>query len=92
MTSRNDITGDAIASKQPTDAYRSGWDAIFAVCSICGERKEPTHDCQPAERQWRGLTTAERKVLWNATKKPTEYAELIEAKLKERNAVTNAPE
>lgn len=29
MTARNDITGDAIATKQPTDAYRDGWDRIF---------------------------------------------------------------
>ncbi len=35
--------------------------------------------------EWRGLTTAERKVLWNLTRKPSEYAELIEAKLKEKN-------
>ncbi len=40
---------------------------------------------QRPTREWRGLTTAERKVLWNLTKKPSEYAELIEAKLKEKN-------
>lgn len=37
------------------------------------------------ERQWQGLTTAERKALWNATKKPSEFAEMIEAKLREKN-------
>jgi hypothetical protein len=36
-------------------------------------------------RQWRGLTTAETKALWNVTKKPTEFADLLQAKLKEKN-------
>ena len=29
MTSRNDITGDVIATKGANDAYRDGWDRIF---------------------------------------------------------------
>ena len=29
MTARNPITGDLIASKPLTDAYRDNWDAIF---------------------------------------------------------------
>ena len=29
MTARNDITGDAIASRAPSDSYRDRWDAIF---------------------------------------------------------------
>jgi hypothetical protein len=29
MTARNDITGDSIATKSSTEAYRDGWDAIF---------------------------------------------------------------
>jgi hypothetical protein len=29
MTARNDITGDAIQTKSPNDAYREGWDRIF---------------------------------------------------------------
>jgi len=28
-TARNDITGDAIATKKSSDAYRDGWDRIF---------------------------------------------------------------
>jgi hypothetical protein len=36
--------------------------------------------------QWKGLSTAETKALWNATKKPTEFADLLQAKLKEKNA------
>jgi hypothetical protein len=37
-------------------------------------------------KQWQCLTTAETKALWNATKKPTEFADLLQAKLKEKNA------
>ena len=29
MTSKNDITGDSLVSKKPTEAYRNGWDQIF---------------------------------------------------------------
>lgn len=31
MTSKNDITGDIIATKANTDAYRNGWDRIFSA-------------------------------------------------------------
>jgi hypothetical protein len=35
--SHNDITGDKIATKAPTKAYRDGWDAIFRpACTRCG--------------------------------------------------------
>ena len=37
------------------------------------------------EREWKSLTSAERKVLWMAANNPREYGELIEAKLKEKN-------
>lgn len=37
-------------------------------------------------QEWKGLSTAETKVFWNLTKKPREYAQMIEAKLKERNS------
>ncbi len=46
-------------------------------CAKCWRKFEPM-------REWRGLTTAERKVLWNQTKKPSAFAEAIEAKLFER--------
>lgn len=29
MTTRNDITGDLIKTKQASDAYSQGWDLIF---------------------------------------------------------------
>jgi hypothetical protein len=75
MTAKNDVTGDLIASKQPNDAYRNGWDAIFSGRTTL----------QP-NQHWRGLTTAEVKTLWNISKKPTEFAAMIEAKLKEKNS------
>ena len=37
------------------------------------------------KKVWKNLTTAEVKVLWNATKKPIEFAAMIQAKLKEKN-------
>jgi hypothetical protein len=50
-------------------------------------RKAPENwlSAQP-QREWRGLTTAETKALWNVTKKSTEFAEMLQAKLKEKNA------
>jgi hypothetical protein len=38
-----------------------------------------------AVKEWKGLSTAEVKVLWNLTKKPSEFAAAIEAKLREKN-------
>lgn len=29
MATKNDITGDPLVSKSPTEAYRDGWDRIF---------------------------------------------------------------
>jgi hypothetical protein len=29
MATRNDVTGDQLISKSPTDSYRDGWDRIF---------------------------------------------------------------
>ena len=29
MATNNDITGDSLVSKSPTEAYRDGWDRIF---------------------------------------------------------------
>lgn len=39
-----------------------------------------------AMREWKGLTSAERKTLWNLSTKPMHFAELVEAKLREKNA------
>jgi hypothetical protein len=60
-------------------ALAEGRDPVF--------RKAPENwlPAQP-QREWQGLTTAETKALWNATKKPTEFAEMLQAKLKEKNA------
>lgn len=40
---------------------------------------------EPVIREWKTLTTAEVKTLWNLTKKPTEFAEMIMAKMREKN-------
>jgi hypothetical protein len=36
---------------------------------------------------WKEPSSAEIKALWNATKKPTEFATLLMAKIKEKNDV-----
>lgn len=41
MTTRNDITGDPIASKPATEQYRENFDRIFnrdaGSCTVCGQ-------------------------------------------------------
>lgn len=37
------------------------------------------------EQEWQDLSTAEVKALWNITKKPSEFAKLLTAKLREKN-------
>jgi hypothetical protein len=39
----------------------------------------------PPHREWQTLTSTERKVLWKSANNPKEYADLLEAKLKEKN-------
>ena len=41
MTARNDITGDAIASRTTTDAYRDNFDAIFRKTRAMPPAAEP---------------------------------------------------
>ena len=55
MSTRNDITGDALISKSATQSYRDGWDRIFGkkdetveetkIDQPEGDKNEPT---QPA--------------------------------------------
>ena len=70
-----------IKTAPPQRVYCSCGDGIVAndgaLCGICVSLKKM--------REWQGLTTAEIKALWNATKKPTEFAEMLQAKLKEKN-------
>jgi hypothetical protein len=40
---------------------------------------------ETSQREWKELTTAETKALWNATKKAGAFAALLSAKLKEKN-------
>jgi hypothetical protein len=44
---------------------------------------EPVEEKPVAE--WKELSTAEIKALWNVTKKPSEFASLLLAKVKEKN-------
>ena len=47
------------------------------------EKPEPVEEKPVAE--WKELSTAEIKALWNVTKKPSEFASLLLAKVKEKN-------
>jgi hypothetical protein len=45
--------------------------------------KEP--ELEETVAEWKDLSTAEIKAIWNLTKKPTEFATMLLAKIKERN-------
>ena len=45
--------------------------------------KEPEPEEPVAE--WKDLSTAEVKTIWNLTKKPTEFSAMLLAKIKEKN-------
>lgn len=51
----------------------------------CAANTVPLYTAPP-QREWQGLTSSERKVLWLAANNPTEFGEMLEAKLKEKNA------
>jgi hypothetical protein len=68
------------ANYEAQPEQRTGGCLLTGVCAAEG------HRIQKAQREWQGLTTAEVKVLWNATKKPGEFAAFLEARLKEKNA------
>ena len=42
MTTKNDVTGDALRSRGPSKAYEDGWERIF------GKKEE----IDPANREW----------------------------------------
>lgn len=46
-TAKNDITGDSIATKETTDAYRDGYDRIFGKKAESCDMAEMCLDCQP---------------------------------------------
>jgi hypothetical protein len=48
--------------------------------------KEPEPEEPVAE--WKDLSTAEVKTIWNLTKKPTEFSAILLAKIKERNDIS----
>lgn len=66
MVARNDITGDAIQTKNTSSSYRDNYDAIFRKNKMsplveqmkqgtCGCGRSPTGDCIG----WHGLTEEE---------------------------------
>ena len=53
MTTHNDITGDAIKTKEITDAFRENFDKIFRhKCERCGKTlfEDTVHTCTPKEQ------------------------------------------
>lgn len=87
--SQPDVSERCFGKMEPV-AWRHTWNGAVELNDLTPEyygdhwKSEPLYTATP-QRKWQGLTTAERKVLWTLTKKPSEYAELIEAKLKEKN-------
>jgi hypothetical protein len=47
--SKNEITGDRLATKPTTKAYEEGWDRIFSskepLCHICGKDLNKVTEC-----------------------------------------------
>lgn len=50
------------------------------------EEVAPALEPAPEPRVWKDLTTAQIKVLWNLTKKPSDFATMLIAKFKEINS------
>ena len=76
------------AVNEPIAKVTGTYDGYFMAASINGAGLPAigtTLYNEPPKPAWKGLSTAETKVLWNNTKKPSEFAELIEAKLREKN-------
>jgi uncharacterized coiled-coil DUF342 family protein len=68
--------------KQPENEFNPDWDELEA-CKEC--LREYMAEIKKLKKEWQSLTTAETKALWNATKKPAEFAEMLQAKLREKN-------
>lgn len=51
-TSKNDITGDLIASKAPSDAYRNHYDAIFRKVKVETLTEVMEHDGFKESSEW----------------------------------------
>ena len=54
MTARNDITGDAIASRTTTDSYRKNFDAIFRTPPAVREAQQRLTDLAQTEPGYSG--------------------------------------
>jgi len=77
---------NAVESWVKLDEVRQHFDSVSCgtIYKNPGEGRSPLYTAPP-QREWRGLSTAEVKALWNVTKKPTEFADLLQAKLREKN-------
>ncbi len=72
----------------PTGGIVNDW-----ISKDYDESHSPTMGCHnirplylaPPQREWKTITSAQRKVMWNMTKKPSEYGLMVEEKLKELN-------
>lgn len=51
MTARNDITGDAIATKKTTDAYRNNYDLIFGKKDKKDEKKPEVSETKNQDKE-----------------------------------------
>jgi len=78
-TVKNDDLIETLRARLAQPEQRTGDCLLAGVCAAEG------HRIQKAQREWQGLTTAETKALWNSTKKPSEFAALLQAKLREKN-------
>ncbi len=66
------------------NAYAERGEGITADDLAKGWQYIPLYTAPP-QREWAGLTSAERKVLWMAAETKMEFAEILEAKLREKN-------
>lgn len=44
MSTKNDITGDSLVSKNTTEAYRDGWERIFGKNKVSEKKLELNKD------------------------------------------------
>lgn len=72
-----------------TERGVGGWDRKLLFCEPAHEEFKrnitPLYTAAP-QRTWIDPSSAEIKALWNATKKPSEFAALLLAKFKEKNS------
>lgn len=65
MATKNDVTGDSIQTKIPSDAYRNNYDAIFGKSKQNANKQNVEFESDPvsASKEW---TEEEKKALQDA--------------------------